>query len=253
MEGNLKIHQFFGILKKRLLLILSISIGLSVLSGIYALYIMKPIYESSVQILINENAAKGDYDYSSVSANFQYINTYSDFITAPVVIEKVIDDLDLNLSYEELVSQVKVTSNKESQIITIFVDNQDYSMAVTTANKISQVFKQEVKKKLYLNNVTILSPANEKSNPQPINSSPVTIIFVAFLTGIILGYGISFLLEMLDNTIKTKSDIDNMLHIHTVGEVSTIQPKDVDTKNIQYSEILVKQRSKSKAVGGKSI
>lgn len=250
MEGTIKVHQFIAILKKRLLLILSIGFGSAILSGIYAFMMMTPIYQSSVQILVNENTARGNYDYNSVAANFQYINTYSDFITAPVVVEQVIKDLNLNVPYEELVHQVKVSSNKESQIITIQVENPNYITAVNISNQIAQVFKDEVKAKLDLNNVTILSPAIEKNNSKPINTSPIIIIFIAFAAGILFGYSISFLLEILNHTIKTEQEIESYLNIPFAGSVSKIQSKDLDNKSIQYSELLVTKRSQNKGIGG---
>lgn len=217
MEGSIKISQFIALFRKRLLLILSLGFVSATLSGLYAVYVMNPIYESSAHILVNKNGKNIKYDYNVVMTNFQYINTYSDMIYTPVVMEKVIDDLDLKMSYEELVDQVKVTSHKESQVISISVKDSNHSSAVNIANQVAKVFKNKVDDTLDINNLTIFSPAVKKDNPTPINPQPIVFIIVALIVGLIIGFGISFLLEIKNNTM--------------------IQPQNVKAANVDNKEL----------------
>ncbi|USK68327.1 YveK family protein [Peribacillus asahii] len=216
MEESIKIKQFIALFRKRLLLILSLGFGSAILSGFYAIYVMNPTYESSAHILVNKNGEDIKYDYNVVMTNFQYINTYSDMIYTPVVMEKVIDDLNLKVNYEELVDQVKITSHKESQVLSISVRDSNYSSTVNIANQVATVFKNKVDDTLDLNNVTIFSPAVEKDNPTSINPKPVVFIIVALIVGLIIGLVISFLLEIKNNTI--------------------IQPQNVKATNIANAE-----------------
>lgn len=252
MENSLKIKQFIAVLKKRLLLILSLGFGAAILSGLYAVYVMTPIYESSTQILINKSGKDINYDYNSVMTNFQYVNTYSDMIYTPVVMEKVINELDLKVNYEELINQVKVTNNKESQVITITVENSNYSTAVKIANQVAKVFKSNVDETLELNNVTILSPAVENGKAVPIKPQPTLIIIVALIAGIIVGVGLAFLLEVMDNTITSERDIKEFLNIPVLGVVSDIQPKDLRVSTFANKELekISSGNSQSKRIGG---
>ena len=252
MEGTIKVREFFAILKKRLWLIVSITLVLAIGSGIYSVMFMKPMYESSVQIMVDNTERDGNYDYNYVTANFQYINTYSDLIYAPVVIERVINNLNLNTDYDTLASRIDVTSNKESQIITIYVKDPNHVNAVQIANSLASVFKNEVNSTLNLDNVILLSEALDKANPEPINSSPVVIVAVAILAGIILGYSISFLLEFLNNTITSERDIEEILNIRALGAVPVMQAKDLKVAKITYNDadVRINKRTQSKGIGG---
>ena len=252
MEGSIKIKQFIALLRKRILLILSLSFGSAILSGLYAVYMMNPIYEASTQIVVNKKGADIHYDYNSVMTNFQFVNTYSDIIYTPVVIEKVIDDLKLKISYEKLIDQVQVTSTKESQVISISVKDSNYSEAVNIANEIAKVFKLEVDDTMGLNNVIILSPAVEKDSPIPINPHPIVFMIVALIGGFIIGLAIAFLLEIMKNTISTEQDIEEILNIPVIGIVPIVLPQDLKATNtmIKESEILSRKHTQSKEIGG---
>jgi hypothetical protein len=45
---------------------------------------------------------------------------------------------------------------------------------------------------------------------------------IAFVVGLMSGVGVAFLLEYLDNTIKTEQDIEQQLGLPVLGAITTI-------------------------------
>ena len=81
-----------------------------------------------------------------------------------------------------------------------------------------------------INNLTVIEPAGIPS--APVNAgAPLKNIFLGGLFGLILTAGVAYLVEQLDNTIKTPEEVDQVLNLPTLSVVSHIKP--LTTKNQQ--------------------
>ncbi|MEW6401101.1 MAG: polysaccharide biosynthesis tyrosine autokinase [Chloroflexota bacterium] len=69
-----------------------------------------------------------------------------------------------------------------------------------------------------VNILTVVEPANLPTRPT--GTTKLTIILLAGLVGLSLGIGAAYLLEFLDRTIKTTSDIERIFHLPVIGYIS---------------------------------
>jgi capsular exopolysaccharide synthesis family protein len=70
------------------------------------------------------------------------------------------------------------------------------------------------------NILSVLEPASFPSRPTNANKS--TVIFLAGLVGFSLGTGAAYLLEFLDRTVKTTSDVERIFNLPVIGYISEI-------------------------------
>jgi capsular polysaccharide biosynthesis protein len=227
MEETISLRELFYTLRKRIWLIISITVIATLLSGIYSFYLATPIYSSSTQLLVNEE--KNDqsmYNIGEIQTNLQLINTYNVIINSPAILDLVVKELDLGQTSEELNSMITVGSEKDSQVLNITVQNPDPAVATDIANTIAKVFQEEIVKIMNVDNVSILAKAKTKENPSPIKPQPVLNIAIALVVGLMLGVGLSFLLEYLDNTIKSEMDVEKVLGLPVLGAIHTIGDKE---------------------------
>jgi succinoglycan biosynthesis transport protein ExoP len=71
--------------------------------------------------------------------------------------------------------------------------------------------------------VNTLSMVEEATAPiNPVGSGKLRMVLLAAAVGLVLGVGTAFLLEYLDDTIKTPADIDKAMHLTTLGGISRI-------------------------------
>nr|WP_302328545.1 GNVR domain-containing protein [Salirhabdus salicampi] len=77
-----------------------------------------------------------------------------------------------------------------------------------------------------VNNVHILTEAKYSPNPSPIKPKPTLNIAIAMVLGLMVGVGLAFLLEYLDNTVKTEDDVEKKLGLPVLGVVSSIEDGD---------------------------
>ena len=249
MEETISLRELFAVLRKRLWLIVLITIIAATVSAVISFFVLTPVYESKTQILVNQ--AKNDqqlYSNQTVQTNVQLINTYNDIITSPAILDKVIKELKLDKSAQTLSGQIQVTNAKDSQVAQIVVKDTSAKRATEIANTTASVFKKEVPKLMNVDNVKVLSKASFGESASPVKPQPLLNVAIAIVVGLMVGVGLSFLLEYLDNTLKTEQDIENILELPVMGVVTTI--KDVPkVTNVQRPDITARVPQRGETFG----
>jgi len=249
MEETISLRELFAVLRKRLWLIVLITIIAATVSAVISFFVLTPVYESKTQILVNQ--AKNDqqlYNTQTVQTNVQLINTYNDIITSPAILDKVIKELKLDESVEDLSSKIQVTNAKDSQVAQIVVQDTSAKRAADIANTTASVFQKQVPKLMNVDNVKVLSKAALGENPSPVKPQPLLNVAIAIVVGLMVGVGLSFLLEYLDNTLKTEQDIENILELPVMGVITTI--KDVPkATNVQRPDLTARVPQRGETFG----
>ena len=227
MDETISPHSVYKILKKRMKLIILVTAITVALVAVVSYFLMTPVYETSSQILINqEQQEASEVSNLSIEADLQLINTYSVIIKSPIILDQVIEQLGLDMTSAQLDESIRVENVESSQVVNIFVRSSDPVVAVSIANRLVEVFEVEIQQLMNVNNVNVLSPATLAESPAPIAPNPLTNILIAAFVGLILGVGLAFLLEFLDTTMKDDQDIKDILDIPVLGVISPIIPKD---------------------------
>ncbi|MEO2075920.1 MAG: Wzz/FepE/Etk N-terminal domain-containing protein [Bacillus sp. (in: firmicutes)] len=229
MEETISLKELLETLKKRLLLIVSITVIAGLISGIVSFYFLTPIYQASTQILVNQ--AKSDqsmYNPGEVQTNLQLINTYNVIITSPAILDIVADELDLDMTASQLKGKITVGSEKDSQVVNLSVQDPDAEVAAKIANKTAEVFKKEIPNIMKVDNVSILAKADVAENPSPIKPRPLVNVAIAIVVGLMAGVGLAFLLEYFNSTIKNEQDIEKILELPILGVIATIEDQKLE-------------------------
>ncbi|KMN46578.1 MULTISPECIES: YveK family protein [Bacillus] len=244
MEETISLKELFAILRKRLVMILVITIGAALVSAIVSFYFITPIYQTSTQILVNQKKQDEKIiQYNEVQTNVQLTNTYKIIVKSPVILDRVKSELKLGMSTQELNGKINVENEKDSQVIAVTVQDKDVKLARDIANTTAEIFKSEIAKIMSIDNVTILSKAEVAEGQSPIKPNKKLNIAIAFVVGLMASVGIAFLLEYLDNTLKKEEDIEKLLAVPVLGVVSHMEEDGTKSGSL----------SATKRVGGHTI
>lgn len=228
MEETISLQDLAKTLRKRLSLIVIMTIMAITVSGLISYIFLTPIYQASTQILVNQEKVDAtQFNTQNIQADLQLINTYNVIIKSSAILSKVIEDLNLDITTTELIEKITVNSEQNSQVVNIAVEDPNPGQAVDIANTIATVFQSEIKTLMNVDNVNVLAPAELPENPSPVKPNPVLNMAIAAVVGLMLGVGVAFLLEYLDTTIKTEQDLEELLHLPMLGLVSPIPDKDM--------------------------
>lgn len=206
-EINLK--DYFILIKKRFWIVALIAILTTMAGYYYSSQNNTLLYQTSTRIIIGTEASD--------------MTTLLVMIKDPIMMENVQKELELNRSPEAIASQVEVTRIDESRVIQISVTDKDPKMAMDIANATAQSFKTEVVDILGFSDVQLLSAAKE--NRFPINDNNNKIVIAAAVFGIIIGLGLIFLMDTLDDTVKSELEVEKLLGVPVLGVVSNMNKR----------------------------
>ena len=98
-------------------------------------YVLTPIYQAQTQILVNQKGSSEEvYSWTQMETDLQLINTYNDIITSPVILSKVIEELKIDTTPEQLTNQITLSSESDSKVLNIEVQDSNPEQAVNIAN-----------------------------------------------------------------------------------------------------------------------
>lgn len=218
------IQQFMSTIKRRIVLIIGIIVlGLSMAAGL-SLFVITPIYEAEAQILVNQkNEGTEAYTWDKTQADLRLINTYNVIITSPAILTKVIEQLNLTQTPEELTEKITVSSENESKVVNIRVAHEEAAQAVVISNTLAEVFQKEVPKLMAVDNITILSTAEMEASTIPVTPKLWLNLLIALVGSIMLGVLVALFLEILDTTLKNELDVEEVLELPVMGTISTMK------------------------------
>ncbi|RIO06142.1 Wzz/FepE/Etk N-terminal domain-containing protein [Mammaliicoccus sciuri] len=217
MEETIDLSKLFLILKKNMKYLIILPIVFLVLSMVVTFVFMTPKYSSSTQVLVNQKETDNQMMAQQVQSNLQLVNTYSEIIKSPRILDKVSKNLKGKYSSKEISGMLTVSNQAESQILNIVVENESRETASKVANEIANVFSKDVSKIMNVDNVSILSKADTKGNQ--ISPQPLVNLVVGIFLGLIVALIIIFLKEMLDKRIKTEEDVAEILDLPVLGTI----------------------------------
>ncbi|WP_406944940.1 YveK family protein [Halobacillus sp. SY10] len=230
MEETISLKEIFEVLKKRIIMILSLALGAAAISAAITFFVITPTYEASSQFIVSQSQTQQQdtpYDINDIRTNVELINTYNVIIQSPRILDEVINELGLDMSASQLSSKLQVSNAEQSQVVNVTAQDENAMLAADLANTTVTVFKEEVPQLMSVDNVNVLSSATVGPNVSPVSPNPMLNIAIALVVGLMIGVGIAFLLEYLDNTVKSEDDIEETLGLPVLGVVSTITADDL--------------------------
>ncbi|WP_239732587.1 Wzz/FepE/Etk N-terminal domain-containing protein [Mammaliicoccus sp. E-M25] len=217
MEETIDLSKLFTILKKNMKYLIILPIVFLVLSMVITFIFMTPKYSSSTQVLVNQKETDNQMMAQQVQSDLQLVNTYSEIIKSPRILDKASKNLKGKYTRNELSEMLTVNNQAESKILNITVENESRENAGKVANEIANVFSKDVKDIMNVDNVTILSKADNNGNK--VSPKPLINAVVGVFLGLIVALIIIFLKELLDKRIKTEADVEEQLNIPVLGTI----------------------------------
>lgn len=214
-EINLK--ELFRYILSKFYVVLLVLIAVVSLGEIYSVYLKTPMYNSTTKLVLTEQKQNTTITTSDVTLSNNLVKTYSEIVKSRDVLSKVIDDLKLGLTVDQLASKITVDSVSNTQLINVTVSDKDADLAQKIANDIAKVFKAEILTLYKIDNVQIVDKATAATAPYNINVAKQTLEYL--LAGLAAGIGIVLIMFYLDNTIKSSQTVENKTGLVVLGVV----------------------------------
>lgn len=218
---EIELREFFYIIWRRMWIIVLITILSVATSGLVSYYVLESEYETFTTLMLSKPSTgigiNETIQYNDVLLNQKLVSTYGEIAKSRAISNEVINNLGLKMTPEKLSDKVNVSLVKDTEIIKIVVSDTDRELATKIANETAQVFKKNIVRIMKIENVQIIDEAEVPIFP--VKPRPILNMAIAGVLGIMMSVFLIFLLEYMDNTIKTPSDVERYLNLPVIGMI----------------------------------
>ncbi|MDQ0339448.1 capsular polysaccharide biosynthesis protein [Caldalkalibacillus uzonensis] len=232
---ELDLRELFAILSKRLPLIGIITAVAILVSGLVSYFVITPQYEATAEILVNQSRPGSEINQGDIRTNLELMNTYQVVIKSPRILELVIERYNLDKTFNELNEQINVSAVRDSQVMSVSVTDPSPEQAAFIANAVAETFQREIVNLMNVDNVHIMAEAKLPDKPTPVKPKPLLNMAIAGVVGLMTAVGLAFLLEYLDNTIKTEQDVERILGLPVLGTIAHMEEPTAHTARVRHS------------------
>lgn len=219
MEETIDLREYFSIIKKRSKLIVIITLIAMIVSAAVSFFMLSPVYETNTTLIVNRNESVQGQNMTGdeYTVSQKLAVTYGEIIKSRTVLNEVIENLNLDMTYSQLSSMVSVSPVGDTQIINVKVQDTDAKRAEKIANAIPKVFTKEVKRITKANGAEVVDKAITPQNP--IKPNKVMNVAIAGVLGVMISLFLIFLLEYMDTKMKKPEDITKHLDMPILGVI----------------------------------
>lgn len=222
-EQVISISEIFEALKKRWILIVSITLVATLISGVLSFFVIKPTYETSTKVFIGkEESNQEGYNTNDIQMYQKLLQTYAETIKTNEVVQAAINSTNnADLTVPAVKGALTVTPVSDTQILQIKYQNKSPEVAKEILESITNEFVILAKELVPNGNVRVIEAVQLPENPVAPNKKMN--VAIAFLLGLMVSVGLVFLIEYLDNTFKSKEELERELDIPVVGIIPEVE------------------------------
>lgn len=250
MEVENDITGIFEIFRRRLGIILAVFLSVAIIGGGISILSNEKEYSSTVSLLVGkeeeieirytdeegeiilENISDEELRamserlivYGNTNISNQAKSFYNEAINNKELLEDVIADLNLNMSVDNLRKKVSMKIPEDSGVIKLEVAGVGLSNADKIVDKLAENFIDYVYQITELENIKII---NNGSKPKYSNTENIKLNIAIFMTiGLISGIFCAFVIDFLDDRIRSGEDLESKLGIQILGNINDGNNKD---------------------------
>ena len=216
------ILELIQTLKEKIALILAVTVAAALAGWAVSSFFVPRRYEASVNMIVNTRTDMNTVVTSdNISSAQNLVDTYAIIIKSNKVLNSVIDELDLNMSYEELSRQISVDAINRTQVMKIAAQCSDPRLAEQIVHTISQIAPAIVADAVEAGSCKVVSDVYSSQEPVSPNIPRTTVLFGAL--AFLLVCAAVVLRELLNDYIVDDADMEKKLGISTLGVIPDVE------------------------------
>ncbi len=209
---EITLQELFFILRKRLGLIIVIMLVTFATVAGTTFFILEPEYESTTTLLLGKpqeyQTTSQGIEYSDIQLNQKLISTYAEIAKSHKVLDQVKANMGWDMTYGQLSSYINVSMLRDTEIIKVSAVHTNPVIAASLANETAEVFMSTVSDLMKIDNVQVVDEAKTMANP--IKPNVKMNLAISLVLGVMLGVFLAFIIEALDNSVKSPNDIEKL-------------------------------------------
>lgn len=225
--SSFDIMKLLKAIRRNILYIILAALICGMAAFMYTKLFVKPMYQATTTVIIQTRQEKnGNVTVDQINSASMLANTYMEIVTSRTVLNTVISDLGLKMSYEQLKSSISSDMPEENMVLTIKVKNGSTDEAKRILNKIMSVTNDVLKEKEMVGTYTGLDTVHAGSNP--VSPNKLRNARMAALAAAVIYVGIIALTIIFNNSYRNDEELKSDLGISVLGVIPLVN--DIKTR-----------------------
>lgn len=235
-EFEINVFEILWAFWKRIWCIILVAVIFAAAGYAYTKTTSVPTYKAGAMIIINNKPEDRTYLTSDlINTSKELANTYTIIIKSHTVLDEVIKDLNLDISYEALSNMISVSTVEESPVLKINASHESRMVAMAIVDKILAFSPDVIVETMNVGSVNIVEKTTAPLAPI-LPSATKTAIIWAFV-GAVLVCCVIVVILLSDNTYTSERDVTNDLDYPVLGVIPSLESSKstIEKKSNTYS------------------
>lgn len=219
----MELRDYLKVLRRRWISIVLIGVLCATGAGLYTL-LQAPVYASDARLFISTSESDAATAAAGGQFSTQRVKSYADLIGSRELANRVVTDLGIDADPGELADQVSAEVGVETVNLTLTVTDTDPKRA----QQIAQVYAEQLVDLVR----ELETPPGEPNAPikativdaasfseTPVSPKPVRNIGLGLVVGLLVGFGLALLRQLLDTRVSSPEDLSGITDAPTLGTI----------------------------------
>jgi capsular exopolysaccharide synthesis family protein len=250
----LNLQDFLKLLRSRWVTVCATMV-VTVLAAVAISLLTVPLYQASTRLFVSTTSGSSVSDiYQGNRFSQERVISYSELLTGETLAQRTVDKLNLDMSAATLRESVKATAKPDTVLIDVSVLDASPVRARDIANTLSDEFVVMVRELETPENgaspdARVVVEQRASIPGHAVVPQTARNIAIGLGLGVLLGIGLAFLRDMLDNTVKDREVLEEIAGTGIVGSIPLDKERrkhpaiSFDTENSSIAEAFRKLRT----------
>lgn len=220
----MELRDYLRVLRRRWVSILVITVAVTAAAGAFTA-LQTPQYASTARLFVTTSQTNETQLLQGGQFSAQRVKSYADLITSRELAQRVIDDTGLKVEPRELTDRVSAEAVLDTVNLDITVTDPDAHQAQVIAQSYAEQLTDLVRE--------LETPAGQTEAPikativdaasfsdAPVSPQPKRNLALGLVVGLMLGFGLAVLRELLDTRVKSLDDVAEITDAPTLGTIA---------------------------------
>lgn len=223
MDTELDLLQILITLRKKIWLIISLTLLFAIGAYLITSFLITPKYSATVSLYVyNEKDRTDVISQADLSTSQKLVQTYIVVLTSNTVLNKVSDKLDGDFSAAQIRAMIDASSLNNTEAFEITVTHENPAAAQRIANTIAEIAPEEIIRVVKAGDVTVIDKAELPKSPS--SPSIVKNTVIGALIGCVIAVAIAILAKLFDTVIHSDDELSILFDkIPVIGIIPSME------------------------------
>ncbi len=212
--------EILYLLGRRIWSILAVGLAAGLITGLLTHYGIEPKYSSTSKLYILSTSTSIT-SLADVQIGTSLTKDYVQLVQSRPVVEQVIENLNLNRTYEQVLTQMTFSNPSDTRILVITAEDPDPVLAKDIVDEFAKVARSNIAEIMKIEEPSIAELGYITN--RPVSPNLLKNVMIGVLLGMFIMAAIVVVIYMIDDTVKSSDDIEKYLGLNTLTSIPLLE------------------------------